>query len=851
MSYVRNRNHFDICVPVFLIISLMINPVTLTAQQQPDQIAQYFEGIYQQLQEYASDPALVALFTAEDEPALQSEAELGAGMFANALKLRLLVEGRYQLDTDGSPPLGFVSLDLLRRAESSDARVNPELLMAGTEDEHVVFIQRVVNDTGELVGLVHLSLAPAIFNEALQDISAGDGYLELQQTAGGQTRVLASAGNQDYKSGDAAIVGIKGTGWRLASWSDRPLFKPDAPVDAEIVADNNGAGLPLVPIGIGVAVLVAVAGLVLLRGRSGGKSAALDDADSGLVYTGAIEAIMNGAHPGMEKLIPNLDSIKRGSIKPLSQGMEGDDITMVGGFRKPGPGKKPAPEISAAETAEDEDVTDPNFKTKKQKQATPAAAPAAPDIPAAKPSAAAAEAVELSPHIFRTYDIRGVVGKDLTPEIVNKIGQSIGSEAAARNEQKVVVGRDGRTSSPELGDALVAGLRAAGRDVVDIGMVPTPVLYFAANTLDTKSGVMLTGSHNGPEYNGLKIVLAGETLSEEAIKSIYTRITENKLETGDGKLEETEVVVDYIRRISEDIPVSLSGAFKLVVDCGNGVAGAVAPQLYRSLGHDVIELYCDVDGKFPNHHPDPSQPENLQDLINKVREEGADLGFAFDGDADRLGVVTSEGNVIWPDRQLMVLAKDVLSRNPGAEIIYDVKCSRHLKNVIEASGGKALMWKTGHSLIKGKMKETGAPLAGEMSGHIFFKERWYGFDDAMYAGARLLEILMNAEKKPSEVFAEIPDTVSTPELRVDLTEEAHKSFMGELKEKMSFAGAEVFDIDGFRIEFPDAWGLVRPSNTTPCLVLRFEADNEEALKRIQGQFTQWLHSVNPELKLPF
>ncbi|OGT85564.1 MAG: phosphoglucomutase [Gammaproteobacteria bacterium RIFCSPLOWO2_12_FULL_52_10] len=457
----------------------------------------------------------------------------------------------------------------------------------------------------------------------------------------------------------------------------------------------------------------------------------------------------------------------------------------------------------------------------------------------------------MSPTIFRTYDIRGVVGKDLTPESVQKIGQAIGSEAAARKEKKIAVGRDGRLSSPELAAALIAGLRAAGRDVIDIGLVPTPVLYFATHTLDTRSGVMLTGSHNGPDYNGLKIVLAGETLSQDSIQGIYHRIMEDNLESGQGSLDTREITTDYIRRITEDIPVALGGAFKLVVDCGNGVAGILAPQLYRALGHDVIELFCDVDGKFPNHHPDPSQPENLQTLIDKIKTEQADLGFAFDGDGDRLGVVDGDGNIIWPDRQLMILAQDVLSRNPGAPIIYDVKCSRHLKAVITAGGGQPLMWKTGHSLIKNKMKEVNAPLAGEMSGHIFFKERWYGFDDALYTGARLLEVLMRTKGKPATTFAKVPNAVATPELRVDLPESAHQSFMGELRDRIAFADAEVFAVDGFRVEFHDGWGLVRPSNTTPCLILRFEADTQEALSRIKSQFHDLLLSVNPDLKLPF
>ena len=401
------------------------------------------------------------------------------------------------------------------------------------------------------------------------------------------------------------------------------------------------------------------------------------------------------------------------------------------------------------------------------------------------------------------------------------------------------------------GDALIEGLRASGRDVIDIGVVPTPVLYFATHHLDTNSGVMLTGSHNAPEYNGLKIVLDGETLSGDAIKKIRDRITNEDLSEGQGSLQVADISADYLRRITDDIPVALGGAFKMVVDCGNGVAGQLAPQLYRAMGHDVVELFCDIDGTFPNHQPDPSQPENMQPLIDRVKEEGADLGFAFDGDGDRLGIVDGEGNIIWPDRQMMLFAKDVLSRNQGASIIFDVKCSRYLKAIIEASGGKPLMWKTGHSLIKAKMKEVGAPLAGEMSGHIFFKERWYGFDDALYAGARALEILTNSKDSPTDTFAVLPDGISTPELRIPLAEKHHAKAMDVMKKKMTFEGAEITDIDGIRVDFSDGWGLVRPSNTSPFLIARFEAESKEALERIKTEFRDLLHSVSADLKLPF
>ena len=451
--------------------------------------------------------------------------------------------------------------------------------------------------------------------------------------------------------------------------------------------------------------------------------------------------------------------------------------------------------------------------------------------------------------IFKAYDIRGIVGETLTPEVVRHIGRAIGSAAAARGQQAVAVARDGRLSGPDFVAALSEGLQAAGRHVIDLGCVPTPLLYFATHVLDTRSGVMVTGSHNPPDYNGFKIVIDGETLSGEAIQDLRRRILAADYADGAGSRSSLDILPRYLARVTED--VRPARPLKVVVDCGNGVAGGAAPRLLRELGCEVRELFCEGDGRFPNHHPDPSQTENLQDLIRAVGEGGADLGLAFDGDGDRLGVVDATGRIIWPDRQMMLYAADILDRHPGAEIIYDVKCSRHLHAVIEAHGGRPCMWKTGHSLIKAKMKADGALLAGEMSGHIFFKERWYGFDDALYTAARLLEILARDPRPPVEVFAALPDAVSTPELRVDMAEGEHFRFMERFAAEARFPDARVSTIDGIRADFADGWGLIRPSNTTPSLIIRFEADDEAALARIQQQFREAIAAVDPGLELPF
>ena len=461
----------------------------------------------------------------------------------------------------------------------------------------------------------------------------------------------------------------------------------------------------------------------------------------------------------------------------------------------------------------------------------------------------ASRMVNIPESIFRAYDIRGIVGETLTEDVVEQIGQAVGSESQSRGAGTIVVGRDGRLSGPSLQSALMRGLQISGMEVIDIGQAPTPMIYFAAVHLKASSCVAVTGSHNPPDYNGLKIVAAGETLSADAIQDIRNRIVDGDLLTGTGSLREMDIQSDYIQRVVSDIKIGRP--LKLVVDCGNGVAGGVAPQLLRELGCEVAELYCEVDGTFPNHHPDPSKPENVAELREQVLHSGADLGLAFDGDGDRLGVIDSAGNLIFPDRQMMLYAQDLLSRNPGGEVIYDVKCTRNLPDIISKAGGKPTMWKTGHSFIKKKLKESGALLAGEMSGHIFFKERWYGFDDALYTAARLLEIVSATERSTEEIFGDLPDTVNTPELNIQFAEGEHYAFMDQLKQQATFDGAEMNSIDGVRADYPNGWGLVRPSNTTPVLVLRFEADSENDIRHVQNAFRQELLKVQPDLELPF
>jgi len=463
----------------------------------------------------------------------------------------------------------------------------------------------------------------------------------------------------------------------------------------------------------------------------------------------------------------------------------------------------------------------------------------------------------ISKSIFKAYDIRGVIGKTLDADAARSIGRAFGSEVRAQGGDAVVVARDGRLSGPELIQALSDGLRAAGVDVVNVGMVPTPVGYFAASVpLKLASGerrvdscIVVTGSHNPPDYNGFKMVLRGAAIYGEQILALHQRIVDGNFTDGNGSYADYDIADAYLERIASD--VKLARPIKIVVDTGNGVAGALAPQLFKKLGCELVELFTEVDGNFPNHHPDPAHPENLQDVIRALKETDAEIGFAFDGDGDRLGVVTKDGQIIYPDRQLMLFAEEVLSRNKGAQIIYDVKCTRNLAKWVKDKGGVPLMWKTGHSLVKAKLRETGAPLAGEMSGHVFFKDRWYGFDDGLYTGARLLEILTRVQD-PSQLLNSLPNSHSTPELQLKLEEGENFELIARLQQNAKFTGAdEVVKIDGLRVEYPDGFGLARSSNTTPVVVMRFEADNDAALKRIQDDFRRVILAEKADARLPF
>jgi phosphomannomutase/phosphoglucomutase len=771
----------------------------------------------------AKDPDIARLLMAGDASALQDKEQSLTYLFPAAINVRLLPPGLDEVDLEASPPLGYAALDQMREAESSETPPPAEVHLYNTPQQHINIVRRVADPAGSgTVGHLMLSLSGDTLTDLLGEVQYLSGYMELQQAGSkGAPVPVASAGDAGYRSGEPdAVQAIAGSRWQAAFWSGESSVAFLGMISLWVI---GGTGV--------LAALMLLYTLLLFRRLSAGVRQ--DQVSLVSMLKDAGNDQLNREYPaGLVEMQDTIDFMTRlaGNVNVRVQ----SGVVEREQEEEYGTGEETAESVadSIAKDLEGGLRSDSLIVEEEPVDA-----------------AADEENTVIDPSIFRAYDIRGVVNQSLTTTAVRQIGRAIGSEALQRGCNTIVVGRDGRLSGPALVDALITGLNETGCDVKDIGVVPTPVLYFAAHYLDTQSGVMVTGSHNPPDYNGLKIVIDGETLSGESIQQLRERIEEDNLISGQGSKDSLNVVPDYIERIRSDVHVDRP--LKVVLDCGNGVAGAVAPQLLRDLGCEVTELFCEVDGNFPNHHPDPSKPENMEDLITAVREQQADIGMAFDGDGDRLGVVTTEGSIVWPDRILMLFAADVLERNPGGKIIYDVKCSRFLDGIIREHGGEPLMWKTGHSFIKAKIRESGALLAGEMSGHIFFKERWYGFDDGLYSAARLLEVLGKDARLPTEVFAALPDSVNTPELNISMQEGEPPRFMDSLMASAHFEDARVHTIDGLRVEFPDGWGLVRASNTTPVLVLRFEADDEAALARIMGEFRRVMLQVKEDLSLPF
>ena len=788
------------------------------SQSQASALQQALRRLRADTQTAVEQQRLVDVVRADTE--LRREAEQRLLELPGVVDAHLNPRGRVMPDTSRPGPLNFAALDLLQRVEAGQSAA-PEAYKV--DNRWLLYSAIPLRAEGEqairgtlllVSDLQHLfATLPTLPDEA--------GQLRLtQQFSGAPEQVLLQRGTA-ADNASALTLASGNANWKLA-------YLPGA-IDQ----------LTLMPLLLLAAALVAIAGVLIgLQLVLGGQQRRLRE--DVLQMSRLLQELSTGKTIQIPALsLPVLDALARNMARlPVRQA-------------GPAPTQAPAaaPAVRPAKPTEyvdprlpDTDILDIDILDEDQDIFGL-------DTKEREPAMSSAKAPNLPASIFRAYDIRGVVGDSLTTETAYWVGRAIGSESLAKGEPNVSVGRDGRLSGPELVQHLIQGLLDSGCDVSDIGMVPTPVLYYAANILAGKSGVMLTGSHNPPDYNGFKIVIAGDTLANEQIQTLRKRIETNDLSSGVGKVEQVDVLERYFEQIRNDI--AMAKPMKVVVDCGNGVAGVIAPRMIEALGCTVVPLYCEVDGNFPNHHPDPGKPENLVDLIAKVKSEKADLGLAFDGDGDRVGVVTNVGTMIYADRLLMLFAKDVVSRNPGADIIFDVKCTRRLTPLISGYGGRPVMWKTGHSLIKKKMKESGALLAGEMSGHIFFKERWFGFDDGIYSAARLLEILSQDKRDAEQVFAAFPCDISTPEINITVTEESKFTIMDALQRDAQWGEANLITLDGVRVDYPKGWGLIRASNTTPVLVLRFEADSEEELSRIQDVFRAQLLNVAPDLKLPF
>ena len=781
------------------------------------------ETYSQALNGLVRDPALINIFSTKNLQALAQRASELKVIFPKSLRVRLLPITTTQPDKSVEPHFTYACIDLLNQSRKEPSKVMVEMHEIEGTQQHIDIMQAVTS-RGSVVGFIQLAVNSSLLDTWTKNV-AGDSLLEIHQKIEGGKNYLISKAGTGTKQGIHAVVDIPGTHWEVETWA--PYVGTDS-------AFNLGMLFALV-------MGVILSGAVVLVLRQLLHKEVTNDLDKYLMLvTGTLKGAKTHQFDFSLTEFKNAAS-QIGNIRIDQANFDREHDSADNKGTKSTQSSMPDTDpmfmskdsIQLEELDELDSIEETAANASSDNKATPAV-----NLPL------------LPEEIFKAYDIRGIVGTTLTVENILFIGHAIGSEAKARGLDSIVFARDGRLSGPELGKSLVTGLMTSGLKVIDIGMLPTPTLYYAAAELTNGTGVMLTGSHNPPNYNGIKMVLGGETLSGDIIQSLRQRILNNDLTLGEGSYAGEKVLDKYIERITSDI--TLKRKMKIVIDCGNGVAGAVAPQLFTQLGCDVTPLFCEVDGSFPNHHPDPSQPENLADLIAEVKKKNADIGIAFDGDGDRIGVVSGDGKIIWPDRLMMLFAKDVLSRNPGANIIYDIKCSNNLRTVIEEEGGQPLMWKTGHSLIKAKMKETGALLAGEMSGHIFFKERWYGFDDALYSAARLLEIMSAQLRQPRVVFSSLPDSVNTPELKINMQEGEHFKFMEKLTaQATSFSDAEVTLIDGIRVDYSNGWGLVRASNTTPCLVLRFEGHNKKAMADVQAKFREVLTGIQPDIKLPF
>jgi len=777
-----------------------------------------------QMAAVASAPLTLETVTSADPAALARTGAALTALLDFADRVELFPPGAAQLDLDSPVPISFAALEVINRAETQPF-VGPEAIEG---QRRAIYVAQPIMIEDKIGGVLFAAISPRYFPDAIAGFDPDSAQIRIEQS---------------FDAGSAISVLSWGTSAPVAEARRIPLAAPQW----TLVYQPAVRSLPA-PFGLEVAILplgAAAAALLLGLWFTFRQLASRLHHDTALVGQRVLARLTDTPADlspfQLAAFAPLAGQLATGPTVASAQHAAGStqrlDVDMDMDIDPTADAPMVADAGGAGSIADNPDAgflqiesvpADDNFGIEISDRVSPV------DL-----------GLRLAPEIFRAYDIRGLTGRNLTDEVVYWIGRAFAGEAREQQQTRVAIGRDGRHSSLPLRDALVRGLTEGGIDVIDIGQVPTPLLYYATHKLDTGTGIMITGSHNPPAYNGLKMMLAGETLADGRIQALRQRILDNHLPEGAGSVELVDLRESYLERILQDVVVAQS--LKVVIDCGNGVAGDFAPELIRRLDCEVIPLYCDVDGDFPNHHPDPAEPTNLADLITVVKAEQADIGIAFDGDGDRIGVVTASGTIIWPDKLLMLYAQDIVGRNPGADIIYDVKCSRHLNNVISELGGRPIMWKTGHAHMKAKLKETGALLAGEFSGHICFGERWYGFDDALYAAARLLEIIGAAGEPADALFAQFPQTFSTPELKISTTEQAKFEIIKRLEAVADFGDGSLTTLDGLRVDYADGWGLIRPSNTSPVLTLRFEADNAAALARIQTLFEAQLASLDPDL----
>jgi len=768
------------------------------------------QSLIRQAQSMAASIQLSELVVNGDKAARSLEETRLREMIPYARSVRLFRVGEAKPDSEAFPPFRFQSLDMVNRTEQGET-VYPEAINA--DGLWIVALAAPIRTPSNrtIFGSLFVYYDINVFSEALS--ASVEGKVSIIQAFPKAPEIeILSAG----QSNDATPVqrDLANPNWHI-------VFSPD---DALANSEIGSVGAYLIP-GL-LALIISIAAVsfglykVFISLKSDARHVINQMAD---VINGKFTHSSEYTHTDFLEIDATLS--RMGKKEKVQKQVAQLNVTAT---------PLPGAEIESLEMA---DLNKPMAEFDFEDDSS-------------EDRAEETEEIEEEPEtdvssIFRAYDIRGIVGETLTFEIVKRIGLAIGTEAGEIGEQTLFVGADGRLSSPELAEALIEGLTESGRDVINLGSIPTPLLYFATHVSETTSGVMVTGSHNAAEYNGLKIVFNGQSLVEDEIQVLYRRYLNQEFSTGEGQITQSDIRDEYIDTIADDVVVAQP--LKIIVDCGNGIAGDIIPDLIQNLGCDVTPLYCDVDGNFPNHHPDPTNPDNLQDLILMVKTQGADVGLALDGDGDRLVAVTKDGDIVWPDSLLMLFAKDVVSRNPGSDVVYDVKCTRHLNSVISGFGGRPLICRSGHSFIKAKMLETDAILGGEMSGHICFKERWYGFDDGIYAAARLLEIIGSQTEGLAELLSEFPSGVVTPEIQIAVPESHKFDLVQQIIDNAEFEGATITTIDGLRADFSDSWGLVRASNTSPCLTLRFEADDNDSLLNIQTLFRDELTAIDESL----